>query len=669
MKRQYLLLFSLLLCLPLAILFGGTASSATNSELATTEDSSHSEQEVVAMLRSITLKQVELEQIPLSKALDALHQQIPANKVPAFETMIKGEEPKVSVSVKNATVYQMLENIAAQTGTDWEVEDGVIRFRRSATKPAEVKEAEPETDLRELGKIKRSPEQASFAFAEPPSPAAMRAHEPGDWNREAYDRIDGNEFKEAFQSPVSTFSIDVDGASYSNVRRILNEGRLPPKDAVRVEEFINYFSYDYEGPASGSEDPFNVGVDLAESPWSPSNEIVRIAVQAKSVPWEERPSSNLVFLLDVSGSMNSPDKLSLVKKSLRLLTRRLSMNDRVAIVVYAGASGLALPSTTANNEETINHAIDSLEAAGSTAGGAGIKLAYEVARKNHIEGGTNRVILCTDGDFNVGVTDRGSLTRLVEEQADDGIDLTILGFGRGNLQDATMEELSNRGNGNYAYIDGIREARRVFLNELTGTLLTVASDVKIQVEFNPVQVRAYRLIGYENRMLEREDFDDDTKDAGEIGAGHSVTALYEIQRTEDGADASKPGELRYQTTEIADDYTDELLFVNLRYKSPGEEESTLIEVPAVTSKAKGKADADFKFALAAAAFGQLLRESTFIDPYGFDDILDLAAGGVGDDPGGFRSEFLELVEKASGLKAREKKSSESAPKHGAEGTR
>ena len=346
------------------------------------------------------------------------------------------------------------------------------------------------------------------------------------FSREAYDRIVENVFKNPVDHPLSTFSIDVDTASYANVRRILNYGQLPPPDAVRIEELINYFPYDYAEPTD--QTPFAVHVDAATALWKPEHRLVRIALQGQTIDTSDRPDANLVFLIDVSGSMRSTNKLGLVKQSFNLLVEQMEARDRIAVVVYAGASGLALPSTTANNQETIKHAIDNLQSGGSTNGGAGIELAYSVAQQHFIEEGINRVILCTDGDFNVGTTDRGSLTRLIEEKAKTGVFFSVLGFGVGNYQDATMEEFSNKGNGNYGYVDSIKEARKVFVDEMLGTLMTIAKDVKIQVEFNPTLVGAYRLIGYENRMLAKEDFNDDTKDAGEIGAGHSVTALYEI---------------------------------------------------------------------------------------------------------------------------------------------
>ena len=344
-------------------------------------------------------------------------------------------------------------------------------------------------------------------------------------NREAYDRIHDNPFKLVRQEPLSTFSIDVDTASYANVRRFLNQNQLPPPDAVRIEELVNYFRYDYAQPRG--EHPFSVSVDLAQCPWAPTHRLARVALKGREPDLARRPASNLVFLLDVSGSMGDANKLPLVMKSMKLMVDQLGENDRVAIVVYAGASGLVLPSTTCDRKEQVLAALDRLRAGGSTNGGAGIQLAYRTAIANFIKGGTNRVILATDGDFNVGVSS-GDLIRLIEKKAKSGVFLTVLGFGQGNLQDATMEEISGKGNGTYAYIDSIREARKVLVEQIGGTLLTIAKDVKIQVEFNPARIGAYRLIGYENRVLRNQDFNDDKKDAGEIGAGLTVTALYEV---------------------------------------------------------------------------------------------------------------------------------------------
>ena len=471
------------------------------------------------------------------------------------------------------------------------------------------------------------------------------------FNREGYDRIRDNPFVSVTENPLSTFSIDVDTASYSNLRRFLNSGTLPPKDAVRIEEMINYFSYDYPDPEG--EQPFSVHVEVAQAPWRPEHRLLMVGLKGKEMAWEQRPSSNLVFLLDVSGSMQPANKLPLLKAALRLLIERLGENDRVALVVYAGASGLVLPSTPADQKERILAALERLEAGGSTHGSSGIQLAYETAVAHFIRGGINRVILATDGDFNVGLTDQGALTRLIEEKAQSGVFLSVLGFGVGNYQDSTLEKLADQGNGNYASIDTLQEARKVLVEEIHSTLVTIAKDVKIQIEFNPLQVAAYRLVGYENRLLSQEDFNDDTKDAGEIGAGHTVTALYEIVPVGQEAGVGSVDALRYQrrteTTEQAT--TGELLTLKLRYKDPETTQSQLLELVVRDSgREYARASEDFKFAAAVASFGMLLRESPHQGTTTLESVLELAEEGQGADAHGYRSEFLELVRKARGLR-------------------
>jgi len=477
-----------------------------------------------------------------------------------------------------------------------------------------------------------------------------------DFNTEAYDRIEDNPFLEVSQNPLSTFSIDVDTASYANVRRFLQRGTLPPKDAVRIEEMLNYFSYDY--PVPSGEGPFSASVEVAQAPWALEHRLVRIGLKGKEVAMEDRPSSNLVFLLDVSGSMRPSNKLPLLKKAMRLLVDRLGEKDRVAIVVYAGASGLVLPSTSADQKERILAALENLEAGGSTNGGSGIRLAYQSAVSHFISGGINRVILATDGDFNVGTTNQGDLTRLIEDNARSGVFLTVLGFGMGNYKDSTLEKLADMGNGNYAYIDNINEARKVLVDEINSTLITIAKDVKIQIEFNPLQVSAYRLIGYENRLLRQEDFNDDTKDAGEIGAGHTVTVFYEIVPAGRGLSIPGVDPLKYQTpmgtTEVAQ--SGELLTLKLRYKQPDGQTSRLLEFPVRDAdQAYSQASQDFKFAAAVASFGMILRESPYKGNGTLAAVLELAQEGKGSDPHGYRGEFLELVKLARAL------SSESRP--------
>ncbi|MCX2740964.1 vWA domain-containing protein [Pontibacter anaerobius] len=464
-------------------------------------------------------------------------------------------------------------------------------------------------------------------------------------NTENYAHLKESTFQDAKKSPLSTFSIDVDRASYSNVRRFLNNGQKPPVDAVRIEEMVNYFTYDYPQPTG--EDPFSVTTELSACPWNQENQLLHIGLQGKEIPTDNLPPSNLVFLLDVSGSMASPDKLPLLKSGLNLLVDQLRPQDRVAIVVYAGAAGLVLPSTPGNHKDKILQALDQLEAGGSTAGGAGINLAYQVAQENFRKGGNNRIILATDGDFNVGVSSDGELNRLIEQKRETGIFLTVLGFGTGNLKDSRMEQLADKGNGNYAYVDNILEAKKVFINEFGGTLFTIAKDVKLQLEFNPAKVKAYRLIGYENRTLQSEDFNDDKKDAGELGAGHTVTALYEIVPV--GAKGTATGavdKLKYQQTQLnkQPSTTDEILTLKLRYKEPEGSKSKLISTT-VSDKAldAGNTSDNFRFAAAVASFGMLLRDSEFKGNATYAQVLELVQGALGKDAEGYRAEFIRLV--------------------------
>jgi Ca-activated chloride channel family protein len=468
-----------------------------------------------------------------------------------------------------------------------------------------------------------------------------------EYNREGYNPIDENQFLRAINSPLSTFAIDVDGASYTNVRRFINNNQLPPKDAVRIEEFLNYFTYDYPEPED--DRPFSLTTEISQAPWNPQHKLVHIGLQGQRIATENLPPSNLVFLLDVSGSMDSPDKLPLLKSALRLLVNELRETDRVSIVVYAGSAGLVLPPTPGSQKDQILDAIASLNAGGSTAGGEGIKLAYEVARQNFMRAGNNRVILATDGDFNVGISSDAELIRLIEDYRDRDVFLSVLGFGTGNLQDAKMEQLANRGNGNYAYIDNILEAKKVLVNEIGGTLLTIAKDVKIQVEFNPAKVQAYRLIGYENRLLQAEDFNNDKKDAGELGAGHSVTALYEIIPVGVNSSFELPevDPLRYQqkTEEFSGNNSDELMLIKLRYKQPTGDRSALISQPLVDREIPLKnASNNFKFAAAVAEFGMILRESKYQGSANLDQVVNLARQSQGEDAAGDRAEFIRLVE-------------------------
>ena len=477
----------------------------------------------------------------------------------------------------------------------------------------------------------------------------LRGRYNGEFQREGYDRIYENEFMAVGANPLSTFGIDVDRASYSNVRRFIRDGQLPPADAVRIEELINYFTYDLPNPEG--PDPFSVHTEVGPAPWNPVHRLVRIGIQGRRIDTENLPPSNLVFLVDVSGSMQPANKLPLLKSALRMLVNQMRPQDRVAIVVYAGAAGLVLDPTSGAHKETILEALSRLEAGGSTAGGAGLRLAYDVARRHHMDGGNNRVILASDGDFNVGPSSDSEMIRLIEERRDEGTFLTVLGFGTGNLQDAKMEQIADHGNGNFAYIDSAHEAQKVLVKEFGGTLHTIAKDVKLQVEFNPAHVQAYRLVGYENRILAAEDFNDDRKDSGDLGAGHTVTALYEIIPT--GVDTSTPirglDELRYQRTDerVSPRDSPEMLFVKLRYKDPNGSRSRLL------SHAVRDVDvapsSDFTFAASVAAFGMVLRDSKYCGSVDLAAVLRWARGSVGPDLEGYRREFVRIVEEAHHL--------------------
>lgn len=468
------------------------------------------------------------------------------------------------------------------------------------------------------------------------------------WNTEEYSTIHENFFKDPVNNPLSTFSIDVDAASYSNVRRFINNGQMPPKDAVRVEEMINYFNYDYESP---EEEPFSVFSQLSKSPWNEDNYLLHLGIKGKDIAKENLPPSNLVFLLDVSGSMNAPNKLPLLKSSFKLLVGQLRPQDRVAIVVYAGAAGEVLPSTSGSEKDQILSSLDNLQAGGSTAGGAGIKLAYKIAKENFVDGGNNRIILATDGDFNIGESSNASMERLIEEKRKDGVFLTVLGFGMGNYKDSKMEILADKGNGNYAYIDNISEAKKVLINEFGGTLFTIAKDVKIQIEFNPTKVAGYRLIGYENRVLNDEDFNDDKKDAGELGAGHTVTALYEIIPAGVESPFLKSiDDLEFQKKELEKgaSKSSDIVVVKLRYKDPDKDESKLIKQRVKDNAISwNEAGENLQWSSTVASFGMILRDSEFKGSSSYEDVLRWAKNAKGADPNGYRSEFIRLVESCS----------------------
>ena len=481
-----------------------------------------------------------------------------------------------------------------------------------------------------------------------------------DFNTEDYDGIVENRFLAVKDNPLSTFSIDVDAASYSNVRRFLNNGQLPPAGAVRIEEMINYFHYEYPQPEDGK--PFSIYTELSEAPWNKDHRLVLVSLQGKKVSTENIPASNLVFLIDVSGSMEDVNKLPLVKQSMKLLTDQLREKDKVAIVVYAGSAGLVLPATSGANTQTIKDAIERLTAGGSTAGGAGIKLAYSIARQNFVQGGNNRIILCTDGDFNVGASSDDDMERLIEQERKSGVFLTVLGYGMGNYKDNKMQKLADKGNGNHAYIDDISEAKKVLVSEFGGTLFTIAKDVKLQVEFNPSKVQAYRLIGYENRMLNKEDFNNDKKDAGELGSGHTVTALYEVIPV--GVKSNfieKVDPLKYEdkAKQKTANNSSELLTIKFRYKDPAGEKSKLTEHPVVDGHiALNNTSGNFRFAAAVAQFGMLLTHSEFMQQSSYNNVLALANSAIGNDQEGYRKGFLELVKKAGSLAKSEKRSEE-----------
>ncbi len=467
-----------------------------------------------------------------------------------------------------------------------------------------------------------------------------------DFNTEEYDRIYENDFLDVTQNPLSTFSIDVDNASYSNIRRFIQNNQLPPKDAVRIEEMINYFSYNYPQPSG--EHPFSIYTEIGECPWETNHSLLHIGIQGKSLDYENIKPGNLVFLLDVSGSMSDKNKLELVKKSIKLMLENPGSKDKISIVVYAGAAGVVLPPTPATDKRTIIRALDKLEAGGSTAGGEGIELAYKLAKENLLPEGNNRVILCTDGDFNIGTSSTGDLVRLIEEKRKDNIYLTICGYGMGNYKDGRMEQISNAGNGNYFYIDNIAEAEKVFVKELRANMFTIAKDVKIQIEFNPAYVKSYRLIGYENRVLAKEDFNNDAKDAGELGAGHTVTALYEIIYAGAKDRAGKVDDLKYQRNTLsASANSDEMLTLKLRYKPIESEKSKLVTTVVENNHAEQKKlSDDFRFSASVAAFGLILRDSKYKGNANYQMIKDLAQNATQSNTDEYKEEFIRLVKSA-----------------------
>lgn len=462
-------------------------------------------------------------------------------------------------------------------------------------------------------------------------------------NAETYKEIKENSFVAVAQQPVTTFSADVDRAAYANVRRIIGYGQIPPKDAVRIEEMVNYFDYDYPAPEEGSVSPLRVSPELAPAPWNPNHLLLRIGVQAKKIDLAKAPPSNIVFLIDVSGSMDEDNKLPLLKSSFKMLLGQLRPDDKIAIVTYANGTKVALPSTSVKDKEKIIKVLDNLYASGGTSGGRGIQLAYEQAQKSFIKNGNNRIILATDGDFNIGINNTTDLEKFIEKQRESGIYMSVLGFGMGNYRDDMAETIADKGNGNYAYIDNITEAKKVLVNELSGTLFAVAKDVKLQLEFNPKYVKEYKLIGYENRMLANEDFTNDKKDAGEIGAGHTVTALYELVPS-DGKVAQS---LRYQSQELNEKGKgNELGFLKIRYKDPKVKDAKSVEItePLVfNKKALKETSTDYRFAASVAEFGILLRDNSNKANATYDQVIELAEGAIGKDPEGYRKEFVRLV--------------------------
>ena len=503
-------------------------------------------------------------------------------------------------------------------------------------------------ELKEYEKIVEKESEAPMAYCMVETPDHDRHR------GEEYSQFAENKFRIAREEPLSTFSVDVDAASYSNMRRFINRGELPYKDAVRIEELINYFSYNYPEPTGN--DPVKITTEVGNCPWDKQNRLVRIGLKARNIASDNLPASNFVFLIDVSGSMEGPTRLELVKSSLKLLVNNLREKDKVAIVVYAGAAGEVLHSTSGANKQKIKEALENLSAGGSTAGGAGIQLAYKIAKQNFIKGGNNRIILCTDGDFNVGVSSNDGLQRLIENERKTGVFLSILGYGMGNYKDKKMQTLAQAGNGNHAYIDNLQEANKVLVNEFGSTMYTVAKDVKLQIEFNPRKVQAYRLVGYETRLLNKEDFNDDTKDAGEMGAGHTVTAFYEVIPV--GVKSSSLGNvdpLKYEDKknlpiqqQLGSNISPDLLTVKLRYKQPNSDTSKKIEVPLIDNN-RNDVSEDFRFASAVAMFGQIVKDSQYKGEGSYDRAIAIAKTGYRNDQQGYRREFVRLMETAKGL--------------------
>ncbi len=583
--------------------------------------------------------------------------------LPGFQTTVAdgiqlaaSTDAKRDVTLQVGSVAEMLDVLSARPQLNASGADRGGRSVSQGRAPAQ-KNSERRQELAAMP----PPPPPPAAAAPPPPPPARPGPAPGvpstrdsaraDYfypgGRESYDAINDNPFLPVAQNPLSTFAVDVDTASYANVRRYLNQFQRPPHDAVRIEEMINYFTYDYPQPSGNN--PVGASIEAAAAPWSPQHRLVRVAIKAKDIEAARRPASNLVFLLDVSGSMQPQERLPLIKEGMRMLVGQLTANDRVTIVTYAGTTGVALRPTRGDQKDAILGLIDSLQAGGSTNGGSGIQLAYQQAVANFITGGVNRVILATDGDFNVGITDRNALLRLIEDRAKSGVFLSVLGVGMGNYKDATLEMLADKGHGNFAYLDTLNEARKVLVEQMSGTLITMAKDVKVQVEFNPGVVDAYRLIGYENRALRNEDFNNDLKDGGDMGAGHTVTVLYEVVPR--GVAINAPGidPLKYQPRAAApvQNVSNETLTVKIRYKEPAGSESKLLVFPLVDREQTfARSSADLRFAAAVASFGMILRDSPYKGTSTIESVLSIAEDSLGSDRNGYRREFLQLVERA-----------------------
>lgn len=597
------------------------------------------------------------------QVLDQFSQQA----ISGVRVVVKGTDIGTKTDDKGSFSIQLPEGKNILMFSSRQYIDKTITLKKDQTRlvvklrPPGIIEAESE-DSAELNEvvitgygIQRTKKSLGYAVSSLASERSLGSPAPihdryENFNTEEYDVINENTFLSSKSNPLSTISIDVDAASYSNLRRKINQGQIPHKDMVRIEEMINYFQYDYQDP-SGT-DPFSITMEVSNAPWNKEHKLVHVGIQGQKPSEKKSNPSNLVFLIDVSGSMSASNKLPLLKSSMKLLINELSAEDKISIVTYAGAAGLALPPTSASEKETILQAFDNLSSGGSTAGGQGIKLAYKVAEENFLERGNNRIILATDGDFNIGVSSTSEMVRLIEEKRRSGIYLTITGFGMGNYKDGRMEQISNAGNGNYYYIDNIKEAKKVFVTDMQGTLFTIAKDVKIQVEFNPNQVQAYRLIGYENRKLNAEDFNDDKKDAGELGAGHTVTALYEIIPI--GIESSfikSVDPLKYQSSDSQPKPSQELMTVKIRYKEPTGKKSKLITHTLKDELIPfGNTSDNFRFSAAVTQFGMLLRESKFQQNASFDHTLALAIGAKGQDSHGYRAELIDMIESVQLMK-------------------